>query len=94
MVKLSLFVSSSKRVVKMLEKNREGSNASFLELQQELKSLRTLLVNSTTRPLGSGGPTLPAGLARPTIPAWQLSTPAASSPTPAAKSDGLEGDAL
>jgi len=79
-------------VPKMLEKNKEGSNASLLELQQELKSLRTLLVNSTTRPLGSGGPTLPAGSVRPTIPAWQLSTPAASSSTPMAKLDAIEGE--
>lgn len=76
----------------MLEKNKEGSNASLLELQQELKSLRTLLVNSNTRPLGSGGPTLSAASARPTIPAWQLSTPAAFSSVPVAKADIIEGE--
>ena len=59
----------------MIEKNKESQNQSLNELQQELKSLKALLLN---RPATSSTPasSLPL-LGRPSIPAWQLgsSTP-------------------
>ena len=67
--------------VQMIEKNKESQNASLAELQQELKSLKALLM--------SRGPTIPSAapsplpaLGRPSIPAWQLGPPASSSPAP------------
>ncbi|KAL1722114.1 peroxisomal membrane anchor protein conserved region-domain-containing protein [Schizophyllum commune] len=66
---------------KMIEKNKESQNASLAELQQELKSLKALLM--------SRGPTIPSAtpsplpaLGRPSIPAWQLGPAASSSPAP------------
>ncbi|KAF9056231.1 peroxisomal membrane anchor protein conserved region-domain-containing protein [Panaeolus papilionaceus] len=58
---------------KMIEKNKESQNQSLAELQQELKSLKALLLS---RPATST-PSTPFPLAgRPTIPSWQLaSTP-------------------
>ncbi|KAF9270285.1 hypothetical protein L218DRAFT_992922 [Marasmius fiardii PR-910] len=65
---------------KMMEKNKESHGQSMAELQQELKSLKALLM--------SRGPSLsnipsPAPLVgRPSIPAWQLSsTPTSSAST-------------
>ncbi|PPQ64426.1 hypothetical protein CVT26_002133 [Gymnopilus dilepis] len=60
---------------KMIDKNKESQNQSISELQQEVKSLKALLL--------SRGPTLPSSspasplpmLGRPAIPAWQLATP-------------------
>ncbi|PPQ71336.1 hypothetical protein CVT24_012077 [Panaeolus cyanescens] len=70
---------------KMIEKNKESQNQSLAELQQELKSLKALLLS---RPAAST-PTTSFPLAgRPTIPSWQLaSTPqttdsSSSSPAP------------
>ncbi|KAF4623672.1 hypothetical protein D9613_001865 [Agrocybe pediades] len=68
---------------KMIEKNKESQNQSLAELQQELKSLKALLL--------SRGPTVPPStpasplplLGRPSIPAWQL----ASSPQPSSTSN-------
>jgi peroxin-14 len=77
----------------MIEKNKESQNQSLNELQQELKSLKALLLN---RPATSSTPvsSLPL-LGRPSIPAWQLgsrtpqensvnssSIPSAPSPVP------------
>ena len=57
----------------MIEKNKESQNQSLNELQQELKSLKALLLN---RPASAPVSSLPI-LGRPSIPAWQLgsSTP-------------------
>ncbi|KAK2461859.1 hypothetical protein APHAL10511_006322 [Amanita phalloides] len=59
---------------KMMEKNKESHNQSLTELQQELKSLKALLLNR--------GPSIPATpssplpmIGRPVIPAWQLANP-------------------
>ena len=55
----------------MIERNKESHVQSLVELQQEIKSLKTLL-------LSRGGPASPGGLstpvvpAKPSIPAWQL----------------------
>ena len=64
----------------MIEKNKESQNQSLHELQQELKSLKALLLNRG--PTVSSTPVSPLPLlGRPSIPAWQLgsSTPQASS---------------
>jgi len=63
---------------KMIDKNKESQTQSLAELQQELKSLKALLL-SRGPSTGSGisTPVLP----KPSIPAWQLaSTPMVSSP--------------
>jgi len=57
---------------KMIEKNKESHNQSLNELQQELKSLKALLLN---RPTISSTPASPLPLlGRPSIPAWQLAS--------------------
>lgn len=62
----------------MMEKNKENQQQTLAELQQELKSMKALLL--------SRGPSSPSGFSTPTIvpskpaiPAWQL---AASTPSP------------
>lgn len=59
----------------MIEKNKESQNQSLVELQQELKSLKALLLSRG--PTVSSTPASPLPLlGRPSIPAWQLtSTP-------------------
>ncbi|KDQ63678.1 hypothetical protein JAAARDRAFT_148270 [Jaapia argillacea MUCL 33604] len=65
---------------KMIEKNKETQTQSLAELQQELKSLKALLLSrGGPHPFSSTPPSpLPNLAGRPTIPAWQL----ASSSTP------------
>jgi peroxin-14 len=58
----------------MIEKTKDSEKQSLAELQQELKSLKALLLS---RP----APVLPFGIGRPSIPAWQLATPTPSSDT-------------
>lgn len=60
----------SSPIVQMIEKNKEAQSQSLGELQQELKSLKTLLLGR-----GTVTPSTPsiAGLqTKPSIPAWQL----------------------
>ncbi|KAI0673497.1 peroxisomal membrane anchor protein conserved region-domain-containing protein [Trametes maxima] len=78
---------------KMIEKNKESQNQSLAELQQELKSLKALLLSRG--PSMSTGPATPILPGKPSIPAWQLSggptatsistpaTPPAVTPNPA-----------
>ena len=65
----------------MIEKNKESQNQSLNEMQQELKSLKALLLNRG--PTTSSIPASPLPLlgGRPSIPAWQLasSTPQVNS---------------
>jgi peroxin-14 len=60
--------------MQMIDKNKESQNQSLAELQQELKSLKALLLSRGPR--GPTVPSVPASpmplLGRPTIPAWQL----------------------
>lgn len=69
---------------KMLDANREAQSHSLAELQQELKSLKALLV--TRRPESPSTPNSILNLGRPSIPSWQLSggsestTPASNIP--------------
>jgi len=60
---------------KMIEKNRDTQKQSLAELQQELKSLKALLLSrgpSSTNGLSAPSPPLPSFTGRPSIPAWQL----------------------
>ena len=59
----------------MIEKNKESHNQSLAELQQELKSLKALLLNRGTSI--SSTPTSPLPMVgRPVIPSWQLASTA------------------
>ncbi|KAI1793914.1 peroxisomal membrane anchor protein conserved region-domain-containing protein [Ganoderma leucocontextum] len=55
---------------KMIEKNKESHNQSLAELQQELRSLKALLLSRG--PGISTGPSTPILPGKPSIPAWQL----------------------
>ncbi|GJJ08774.1 hypothetical protein Clacol_002993 [Clathrus columnatus] len=65
---------------KMLEKNKESQAQSLGELQQELKSLKTLLLSRGPSVSGVATPPFPAP-GRPSIPAWQLASSSADSPS-------------
>ncbi|KAK7058902.1 peroxisomal membrane protein pex14 [Paramarasmius palmivorus] len=73
-MKTTLTVSCASQ---MMEKNKESQGQTLAEIQQELKSLKALLM--------SRGPTIPGVsspaplIGRPSIPAWQLSGGSASS---------------
>jgi peroxin-14 len=69
----------------MVEKGKEGSNTAMLELQQELRSLKTLILNAGGRASGSPMPVTPSPIARPSIPAWQLGPASSSQATPDSK---------
>jgi peroxin-14 len=56
----------------MIEKNKEAQTQSLGELQQDLKSLKTLLL-SRTPSSSTPAPPLPSFPPRPSIPSWQLS---------------------
>ncbi|GJE87587.1 peroxisomal membrane anchor protein [Phanerochaete sordida] len=55
---------------KMVEKSKDAHTQSLAELQQELKSLKTLLL--TRGPSGVSGTATPVIPSKPSIPAWQL----------------------
>jgi peroxin-14 len=61
----------------MIEKNKEAQTQSLGELQQDLKSLKTLLL-SRTPSTSTAAPPLPSFPPRPSIPAWQLSSSSSS----------------
>ena len=69
----------------MLERVKEQERTSYGELQQELKSLKTLLLSSRDATATIGPPSIFAQInKKPSIPAWQL----ASSPsTPSTTSE-------
>lgn len=56
----------------MIEKNKESQAQSLAELQQELKSLKALLLSRGPSYPSSPSPSLPNFVGRPSIPAWQL----------------------
>lgn len=88
----------------MLEKNKDAQSQALLDLQQELKSLKTLLLSrggppmsshpSSPPPIGGGAAPLP----RPSIPSWQLAPPksesvnAVSMPAAVDKGKGKEAE--
>lgn len=57
----------------MIEKNKESQNQSLAELQQELKSLKALLLSRPPTTTNTPASPLPL-LGRPSIPAWQLAS--------------------
>jgi len=59
-------------VIQMIEKNKEAQSQSLGELQQELKSLKALLLSRG--PPTPSTPTIPSfsGYSKPSIPAWKL----------------------
>jgi hypothetical protein len=66
----------------MLEKNKDAQSQALLDLQQELKSLKALLLSRGGPPLPSVysssppiGTAAPPPLPRPSIPPWQLASP-------------------
>ncbi|KAG2159939.1 uncharacterized protein EDB93DRAFT_1074061 [Suillus bovinus] len=62
---------------KMIEKNKETQKESLSELQQELKSLKALLLSRGSAPMTSSPSTpIPSLAGRPSIPSWQLASPA------------------
>ncbi|KAE9411039.1 hypothetical protein BT96DRAFT_846858 [Gymnopus androsaceus JB14] len=69
---------------KMIEKNKEAQTQSLAELQQELKSLKALLLSRG--PTMSSAPSPAPMVGRPSIPAWQLAGSNASSNSGAAAS--------
>lgn len=69
-------------VFQMIEKNKESQNQSLAELQQELKSLKALLLSRGPSVGGAPASPLPKIPVRPSIPAWQLGPSSASSLTP------------
>jgi peroxin-14 len=64
----------------MIEKNKEHHIQSLNELQQEMKSLKALLLNRPTGGPASPNPLLP--ITRPSIPAWQLAPSTTSRTSP------------
>ncbi|KAI8927438.1 peroxisomal membrane anchor protein conserved region-domain-containing protein, partial [Entophlyctis helioformis] len=60
---------------RMIERNKENQSAMLAELQTELKSLKSLLLNRRLAPAGGASPNtsgLPTAGGLPAIPAWQL----------------------
>lgn len=64
--------------LQMIEKTKESQTQSLAELQQELKSLKALLLSRGQTMSNIPSSPLPSIMGRPTIPAWQL---ASASPT-------------
>lgn len=73
----------------MIEKNKEAQTQSLSELQQELKSLKALLL-SRGPTTGPATPSLPYTPAKPSIPAWQLAD-RTSTPSPTLGSSNGKG---
>jgi peroxin-14 len=65
----------------MIEKNKDAQTQSLGELQQDLKSLKTLLLTRTPN-TSVPAPPLPTFPPRPSIPSWQLAESSASPSTP------------
>jgi hypothetical protein len=77
---MSVIFCTSHLSTQMIEKNKETQKESLSELQQELKSLKALLLSRGSAPLTSSPSTpIPSLAGRPSIPSWQL---ASSAPVP------------
>ena len=68
--------------LQMIEKNKEAQSQSLGELQQELKSLKALLLSRGS--VTPSSPSIPSFPTRPSIPAWQLAAGDSRSSTPPA----------
>ncbi|KIM32711.1 hypothetical protein M408DRAFT_326457 [Serendipita vermifera MAFF 305830] len=67
---------------KMLDRVKEQERTSYGELQQELKSLKTLLLSSRDATAATGPPNIFAQInKKPSIPAWQLASGSSVSAT-------------
>ncbi|KAH7915816.1 peroxisomal membrane anchor protein conserved region-domain-containing protein [Hygrophoropsis aurantiaca] len=67
---------------RMIEKNKDIQKQSLAELQQELKSLKALLLSRNSGPLSSSPSTpIPSLTGRPSIPSWQLAGSAPATPS-------------
>ena len=86
----------------MLDRAKDAQAASYAELQQELKSVKTLLLttrggsNSADGIHTPGSSALPSTMGagpprKPTIPAWQLAAPSSPSGTLLDGKDGANG---
>ncbi|KAI6136699.1 hypothetical protein F5141DRAFT_1185604 [Pisolithus sp. B1] len=73
---------------KMIENNKEAQKQSLLELQQELKSLKALLLSRGGTLSSTPSTPLPALAGKPSIPSWQLS---GASPTPSSEPVAASG---
>jgi len=85
---------------KMLEKNKDAQSQALLDLQQELKSLKALLLSRSGPPISSlhsasapiGSTTATPPLTRPSIPPWQLaSSPITPAPVAAGRTEPTTG---
>ncbi|KAL5534152.1 hypothetical protein ACEPAG_613 [Sanghuangporus baumii] len=65
---------------KMIDKNKDSQSQSLGELQQELKSLKALLMSRGPTYPTTPSPSLPSFVGRPSIPAWQLAGNGSSEP--------------
>jgi len=87
-------------VVQMIEKNKEVQSQSLGELQQELKSLKALLLSrGSATPSTPSIPSFSSYPTKPSIPAWQLaggdsrsSTPPVPAPSPSLNGKGKDVD--
>lgn len=90
-----------------MERNKEAQNAVLIDLQNEMKSLKSLLVNRrpTVPEQGSSAPSTPtdglssrlaatlnASGSRAGIPAWQMAATQSSSDTPTEASSSTEDE--
>ena len=61
-------------LLQMIEKNKESQTQSLSELQQELKSLKALLLSRGPNNINNTPASPLPALGRPSIPAWQLAS--------------------
>lgn len=67
-----LTVHQAHHSIQMIEKNKDSQTQSLAELQQELKSLKALLLSRGSTMSPAPASPLPSFTGRPSIPAWQL----------------------
>ncbi|TEB34949.1 hypothetical protein FA13DRAFT_1660105, partial [Coprinellus micaceus] len=77
---------------KMIEKNKDSQTQSLGELQQELKSLKALLLSRGPATPGTPSSPMPI-LGRPTIPSWQLASTPATPSAPLVQANGSQESA-
>jgi peroxin-14 len=76
----------------MIEKNKDSQTQSLGELQQELKSLKALLLSRGPATPGTPSSPMPI-LGRPTIPSWQLASTPATPSAPLVQANGSQESA-
>ncbi|EGN99166.1 hypothetical protein SERLA73DRAFT_54783 [Serpula lacrymans var. lacrymans S7.3] len=74
---------------KMIEKNKEVQKQSLSELQQEVKSMKALLLSRGSGPMSSSNSAPLSSIpARPSLPVWQLAAASSASGTDLASTPG------